>query len=117
MAEKPSRALSDDDRIWLGNPLQTSREIRRLSHDPAFLRVPRAHDVTDNDQPRRYADAHPEAQFADGPYQRQPRPDSSLGIVFVRLRITEIDEHPVAHVFGDEAIEPRDRLRDALVIG
>ena len=33
------------------------------------------------------------------------------------LRITEIDEHPVAHVPADEAAEPGDRLRDTLVIG
>jgi hypothetical protein len=34
----------------------------------------------------------------------------------VRLGIPEINEHPVAHVLGYEAVEPSDRLRDALVI-
>ena len=31
--------------------------------------------------------------------------------------IAEIDEHPIAHVPGHEAVEPGDRLRDALMIG
>ena len=38
-------------------------------------------------------------------------------IVLVRLRIAEIHQHPIAHVSGKEAVEPGDRLRDALVIG
>src|SRR5215472_4033957 len=49
--------------------------------------------------------------------ERQSRPDRALGIVLVRLRIAEIHQHPVAHVFGHETIEPGDRLRDAFVIG
>jgi hypothetical protein len=35
----------------------------------------------------------------------------------VRLWIPEIDEHPVAHVLGHKAVEPGDRLGDALVTG
>jgi hypothetical protein len=58
-----------------------------------------------------------DAQRADRFDERQPRPDRSLGIVLVRLRIAELDQHPIAHVLGHEAVEPGDRLRDALVIG
>jgi hypothetical protein len=35
----------------------------------------------------------------------------------VRLRVAEIQQHPVAHVVGDKAVEARDRLGDAAVIG
>jgi hypothetical protein len=34
----------------------------------------------------------------------------------MRLRIAEIDQHPVAHVFGDKAIEAADRLGHGAVI-
>ena len=37
--------------------------------------------------------------------QRQPRPHRALRIILVRLRIAEINEHAVAHVFGDEAVD------------
>ena len=43
------------------------------------------------------------------PHRRaRARPDRPLGIVLVRLRIAEIDEHPVAHVLGDKAAEALD---------
>jgi hypothetical protein len=46
-----------------------------------------------------------------------PRPYRALGVILMRERISETDEHPVAHIFSDEAVEPVDSLRDALVIG
>ena len=47
----------------------------------------------------------------------QSGPDRALRIVLVGLGVAEIDEHPVAHVFGNEAVEPSDCLRDAFMIG
>jgi hypothetical protein len=41
----------------------------------------------------------------------------SLGIVFVGARIAEINEHAVAHIFGDETVEAAHRLGDTLMIG
>src|SRR5262249_28228621 len=41
----------------------------------------------------------------------------ALSIIFMRLRITEIDQHAVAHVSGDEAIEPGDDFGDGAVVG
>jgi hypothetical protein len=49
--------------------------------------------------------------------KRQPRPQRALRIILMRLRITEVSQHPVAHVLRHEPVEPGDRLRDALVIG
>jgi hypothetical protein len=40
-----------------------------------------------------------------------------LGIVLVGLRIAEISEHAVAHIFGDETVETSNRRRYAAVIG
>ena len=47
----------------------------------------------------------------------EPGPDGALGVVLVRVRIAEIDEHAVAHVLGDEAVVAADRVGDAAVIG
>jgi hypothetical protein len=41
----------------------------------------------------------------------------ALGVMFVRLRITEVGEHPVAHVFGDEAASLGDEIFAASMIG
>src|SRR5215471_2811994 len=48
--------------------------------------------------------------------QLQPRPHCSLGIVLVGLRIAEVREDPVAHIFCDEPVETTYRLGDGLVI-
>ena len=55
-------------------------------------------------------------QSADRLDHRQPGAHRPLGIVLMRLRIAEIDQHPVAHVFGDKAVEAADRLGDGAVV-
>ena len=55
-------------------------------------------------------------QSADRLDYRQPRPHRTLGIVLMCLRIAEIDQHPVAHIFGDKPIEAADRLGNGAVI-
>ena len=37
--------------------------------------------------------------------QLQPGPHRLLGIVLMRLRISEINQHAVAHIFGDKAVK------------
>jgi hypothetical protein len=49
--------------------------------------------------------------------QLQPRAHSPLGIVFVCLRIAEIDQDAVAHVFGDKPAKAAHGVRGALLIG
>ena len=39
IAEKLSRALRDNDRVRLGNRLQTRRKVRRLADDRLLLRL------------------------------------------------------------------------------
>jgi len=77
---------------------------RCLAHDPAFLGLPGANQIADNDQLGRDAYAHLErfldGQLADRFDERQPCPNRALGIVLARLRIAEIHRHAVAQVFG-----------------
>jgi hypothetical protein len=35
----------------------------------------------------------------------------------VRAQVTEIGEHPIAHVLGDKTVEASGRLRNAPVVG
>jgi len=61
--------------------------------------------------------AFPDLNFwADRLDNGKPGPHRPLGIVLVGLGIAEIDQHSVAHVFGDKAGEPGDRVGDRAVI-
>ena len=85
----------------------------RDTHDPAFLGLAGADEIANPDQAGGNANAHLDrlldAQLADRFDERQPGPHRPLGIVLVRVRIAEIDEHPIAHIFSDEAVESCDR--------
>ena len=102
--------------------LQARREVRRLADDRLLLRRARADQIADHDQPGRDADAGLQATRAVlSPAHRldqlQPRPHRPLGVVLMGLRIAEIDQHAVAHVFGHEAAEAAHGLGDAFLIG
>jgi hypothetical protein len=58
VAEKPSRALGDDDRIRLGDPLQARCEIRGLTDHAALLRFTRAYKIADYHEAGRDPDTH-----------------------------------------------------------
>ncbi len=53
----------------------------------------------------------------DSTNQLQPRPHRLRGVVLMGLRIAEINQHAVAHVFGHEAAEAANRLGDAFLVG
>ena len=57
IAEKPSRAVGNDDHIRLGDPLQARRKVRRLTDDAALLRLARPDQVADNNKTCSNADA------------------------------------------------------------
>ena len=111
IAEKLSRALGDDHRVRLGNALQARRKVRRLADDAALLRLTRSDQVADHDQPGRNADTGLQRsaglQRTHRCDQLQPRPHRPLGVVLMRLRIAEVDEHAVAHVLRHEPAEAR----------
>ena len=56
-------------------------------------------------------------QLAYGRHQIQPRTHRSLGVVFVGLGVTEVDEHAIAHVLCNKAAETLHGFRDALLVG
>ena len=121
IAEELPRALSDDDAVRLCNALQARRKVRRLADDRLLLSRTRSDQVADDHQPGRDADAGLQGsaglQRSHGCDQLQPRSHRPLGVVLMRLRIAEIDEHPVAHVLRHEPAEALHGLGDALLIG
>ena len=46
----------------------------------------------------------------------EPGAHRPLGVVLMRLRIAEIEQHPVAHILGDKAVEAADRISDNAVV-
>ena len=94
----------------VGKALQTRREVRRLADHAALLRLPRAYQIADHHHPvptpmRTWSGSTllslPTASMSCQSGSHRP-----LSVVFMGLRITEIDEHPVAHVFRHEPSEP-----------
>jgi hypothetical protein len=78
--------------------LQPCGEVRRLADDRLLLRRALADQIADDNQPG--GDPNPRVELrgcdieaADGVDRAQPSPDRPLGIVFVRLRVTEINEN------------------------
>jgi SAM (Sterile alpha motif) domain-containing protein len=116
----PPRAPGDDDGVRLRQCLQPRRDIGGLPNDRLFLRRTGADQIAYHHQPG--GDADPQLQrsrrleLTDGTHQRQAGSDSLFRVVLVRLRVTEVDEHAVAHVLGDEAVEAAYRLCCAGVI-
>ena len=87
--------------------LQTRRKVRRLADNRLLLRRTRSDQIADHDQAGGNANAGLQGraglQRADRLDQLQPRPHRPLGVVLVGLRIAEVHQHAVAHVFRYEA--------------
>jgi len=121
IAEPPARGRGDHHRAGLGQSLQARGQVRRLADHRLLLRGAFANQVADHDEPG--GDADPNLQRVGGGDaahrldHREAGPHRALGIVFVGARKAEINEHTVAHVFGDEPVEAAHRRRNAAVIG
>ena len=122
VAGEPPRAGRDQDRVGRGGRLQARGQVRRLADDVAFLRLAAADQFADHHQAGGDADAHLMAALAD--LERADRLDHRqrgthrvAGVGLVRFRIAEIDQHAVAHVFGDKAVEAGDHAGRAFVVG
>ena len=57
-ADLSARALGNDERVRWGQRLQPGSEVRRLTHNPAFLRGSRADQIADHDQAAGDAQMH-----------------------------------------------------------
>jgi hypothetical protein len=87
-----------------------------------FLRRAFADQIADHHRPGGDPDAGLEmggsdVEPTDGGDHAQPGADGAFSIVLMRPRVAEIDQHAVAHVFRDEAIEPCNNLGHRAVIG
>jgi len=111
----------DHQRVRRGQGLQPSGKVRRPADDPALLRCALADQIADHGQPggdaEPYTQSFARRQPADRFDHREAGVHRPLGIVLMRLRISEINQHAVAHVFGDKAVKAADRLGDTAMIG
>jgi hypothetical protein len=101
--------------------LQPRSEVGRLANDATLLRFTRSDQVADDYQPCCNADTglqrRARLQAAHCRNQLQPCAYGSLCVVFVRLRVAEVDECPVAHVLRYKASEALHGVCDALLVG
>ena len=122
IAEQPASTRSDDDRLRFGQGLEPRREVRSFTDNRLLLGRAFADQVADDHQSGGDPDARLELdrldiEAADRVDGCEPRPHRPLGIILMRLRVAEIDQHAIAHIPGDEAIEPGDDFADGAVIG
>ncbi len=117
IAEQPARGGGDHHRAGLGQSLQSCGQVRRLADHRLLLRGALANQIADHDEPGGDADAHLQRVGGGNAAHRLDHREAGahrpLGIVFVGARIAEINQHAVAHVFGDEAVEAAHRFSDA----
>ncbi len=108
--DQPARGGRDDDRPRLGQGLKAGCKIRRVADHSVFPQRALAAEIADHHQAGRDSDADCK-RFCGARLQPrnrgndiQSRPHGSLGIVFVRARIAEIGQYPVASKIPDEAV-------------
>ena len=110
VAEQPAGGGGDDNRPGLGQTLKAGCKVRRLSDHGVLAQRTLAGEVADHHHARRDADANRERlrgarlEPANSGNDIEPRPHGSLGIVFVRARISEIGYYTVAPKFGEKAV-------------
>src|SRR5262249_1530454 len=120
IAEKSTRAVTDDDHVRLGNLLQPRREIWRLANDAVLLRLPPADEIADDDQPGRNSDTglQGSARLDLGHRfdQFEPRPYGSLGVLLICAWVAKIHEGTDPRVSRHETIEAVHGLGNAFLI-
>jgi hypothetical protein len=127
VADETLRGGADQNGVGAGEGLQAGGEVGGVADDRLLARGAFADRLADHDQPARDADAHGEAGSAaagDSGVERRQRVEDresgahrALGILFLRVRVAEINQHAIAHELGDVAVEAPNRLADRLLIG
>src|ERR1700738_3421097 len=123
VADELTRACVDQDRVRLGEVLQSSGYVRGFADDRLLLRGTGAQQIADDDETGSDADAAAERRSGVRLQRRdcgddiEPGHDRALSVVLVRLRIAEVDEDAVAHVLRDKPADAADRLGDMAMIG
>lgn len=96
IAKKPSRTFADDDRVRLGDALQTGCEVRGLADD-ARGQIAHHHPG---------GDANPEllgntrVETGDGGDQIEPCPHRPLSVVLVGVGIAKVRQDAVPHILS-----------------
>jgi hypothetical protein len=120
-ADLAPRTVTSHERARLGQRLHPGSEVRRLADHSALLRRAHADQIADHDEAAGDAEPHIQrfrcSQSADCVDDGEPSSHRPFSVVLMRLRIAEIDQHPVTHVLGDKAGVPGDGLGDGAVIG
>ncbi len=120
-ADLPAGRCVDHHLIRPGEALQTGGEVRRLADRGVLAGVAGADRLTYDDEACRDADADVE-WFAAHWCRADRRGDGetgahgAFGIGLPGFRPAEIDQHPVADIACDEAVEPLDRGGDARLV-
>lgn len=114
-------AVGNDQGARPGQRLQAGGEVWRLADDTALLRGTRTDQIANDDETGGDADPHTQRLLCGEPADRIDHAKTgagrAFGIVLMRLRIAEINEHAVAHILGDKAAKAADGVGHTAMIG
>ena len=120
------RRGGDHQRVGRCQVLQPCRNIGRLPQGQRLVACPctdvaHHHQAGMDPQPHRHLLSRRQRrvgqQRGEGVQQAQPRPDRSLGVVFMRHRIAKIAQHAIAEVLRHIAVKALQHLGTDLVVG
>jgi hypothetical protein len=118
--------LTDDDRVWLSQVLEPSRNIWRVPERQVLLPLPIAYgtynDQTGMDphagcQADRVLWLEPLIQYTEGFEHLETGTDRPLSIIFMRLRIAKVHQQPIAQILGDMPVKALDDRGTGGVVG
>ena len=119
-ADVAARRLGDHDAVGRGKRLQARGKVRSFADDRLFLRGAGADQIADHGQSGGNAEPNPKAlrqvEMRHGLDDGETGTHRLLGILLMGMRIAEIGEDAVAHIFCDKAAAPRQNVGDAGVV-
>ncbi len=122
VADETFGAGRDDDAIRPGEDLEPRGQVGSLAGDVALGLVASTYDVGDHHKPGGDADADlrrgtaERGELADCLDRRQGGKDRSFRVILIGARVAEINQSAIAHVVGDKAAKPGNRLGDRAVV-
>src|SRR5215469_16357943 len=110
IAKQPLRGAGDNDCPWLGQGLESSRQVGRIAYDHMLARATLAPQPSNHNYPGCDANARREGfrrerlKLRKRGHDVEPGPHRALRIIFVRMRIAKIGQDSVASQFCDKAV-------------
>ena len=123
IGDQRTGAGGDDDAIAGGDRLQPGREIGGCAEHGYFRCGADGDRIADDNHAAGNSDAAGKLEIIDSSHGRhgsddvEPGSDSAFGIVFVRLRVAEIDKHAIAHEFRHKAVVAGDAAGNLMLVG